>query len=219
MLNYYRNYTLWRDTDKKFREENIMETRGNKYYLTMACSALIVLCFVCVALGEKEAQQLPETQQLPTQSSSFKKKADLIVEKIEIIKVAQEPVYVSPDTPTKVKYKVKITVTVKNRAVGMTAASTADSLTAEGRRIALGGDFVVAMVWESIGRPASVDWRVSALAPGESTNMMSAGTTMTAFEWMPKGATKEFRVTVDNLNWIDESSETNNTKTAVYLAE
>ena len=68
-----------------------MKTRERKYYLTMACSALFVFCFACVALADT--------------------KADLIVEKIEIKKVAQDPPYVRVGTPTKVKYKVEIKVT------------------------------------------------------------------------------------------------------------
>ena len=155
-----------------------MKTRKRKYYLTMACSVLIVFCFACVALADQ--------------------KADLIVEKIEIKKIAQDPAIVRVGTPTKVKYKVEIKVTVKNKAVGVAA-----------------GAFKVLLEW-SDNPPAGYNYLseggVAALAAGASK-------TLTFEQWVPKGVARKYRATADHLTWIAESDETNNVNSAGYVAE
>jgi hypothetical protein len=196
-----------RNVKKKFMEENIMKRRENKYYL-MACSILVLLCFACVALAA-------DTKKIEPTELILKKKADLIVETITIKKVAQDPAIVRPGTPTKVKYKVEIKVTVKNKAVGLTAASTADSLSAEGRRLATRGAFKVLLEW-SDNPPAGFNYLseggVTVLAPGAST-------TLTFEQWVPKGTARKYRATADHLGWIAEWDETNNVNSAGYIAE
>ena len=78
----------------------------------MVFSVLILLCFTGAALAADVPAVAP-----------IVKKADLIVEKIEFKKLAQDPAIVRPGVPTKVKYKVEIKVTVKNKAIGVNAAS------------------------------------------------------------------------------------------------
>ena len=189
-------------------EENIMKRRENKYYLTMACSVLVIFCFACVALAE-------DIKKIQPVDMALKKKADLIVENITIKKVAQDPAIVRPGTPTKIKYKVEIKVTVKNKAVGPTAASTADSLTAEGRRLATRGAFKVLLEW-SDNPPAGFNYLseggVTVLAPGAST-------TLTFEQWVAKGVNRKYRATADHLDWIAEWDETNNVNSAGYMAE
>jgi len=142
------------------------------------------------------------------------KKADLIVEKIEIKKVAQDPAIITPGKDVKVRYKVEIKVTVKNKAIGANAASTENSLTGEGRSRGSGGAFKVLVEW-SDNPPAGFNFLgeagVTALAPGASK--------MVFFEqWLPKGTERKYRVTVDHLNWIEEWDEKNNVNSAGYIA-
>jgi hypothetical protein len=193
---------------KKSGEENIMRRRERKYYLTMACSALVVFCFACVAFAQ-------DIKKIQPADLALKKKADLIVESITIKKIAQEPAIVKPGVPGKIRNKVEIKVTVKNKAVGVTAASTADSLTAEGIRLRTGGAFKVLVEW-SDNPPAGFNYLseggVTALAPGASS-------VLTFEQWVPKGVNRKYRATADYLNWIAEWDETNNVNSAGYISE
>lgn len=185
-----------------------MKRRESTYYLAMAFSVMVVFCFAFAALAA-------DMKKIEPTELALKKKADLIVDTITIKKIAQDPAIVRPGTPTKVKYKVEIKVTVKNKAVGPTAASTADSLTAEGRRLATRGAFKVLLEW-SDNPPAGFNYLseggVTVLAPGAST-------TLTFEQWVPKGTARKYRATADHLGWIAEWDETNNVNSAGYVAE
>jgi hypothetical protein len=181
-----------------------MKRSMNKHYMMIAFSTLILLFFAGVALGEDKIRTM----------KIVKKKADLIVQKIEITKVGQDPAIVRPGKPTKVRHKVEIKVTVKNNATGLNAASTAASLTAEGSRVGSGGAFKVLVEW-SDNPPAGFNYLaeggVTALAPGASK-------TLTFVQWVPKGTSRKYRATADHLNWIAEWNEGNNVDTAGYVA-
>jgi len=161
-----------------------------KQYVAMVFSVLILLCFTGVSLAADVPAVTP-----------IVKKADLIVEKIEFKKLAQDPAIVRPGVPTKVKYKVEIKVTVKNKAIGDNAASA--------------GAFKVLLEW-SDNPPAGFNYLaeggVAALAPGTSK-------ALTFEQWVPKGTARKYKATADNLKSVVEWDETNNVNSAGYVAE
>lgn len=165
-------------------------TRGIKKYLWILSAVMFLFCFA----GAAFSADVPAT-------AAIAKKADLIVEKIEFKKLAQDPAIVRPGVPTKVKYKVEIKVTVKNKVIGPKAASA--------------GAFKVLVEW-SDNPPAGFNYLaeggVASLAPGASK-------TLTFEQWVFKGTARKYRATADNLNSVDEWDEKNNVNSAGYVAE
>ena len=170
-----------------------------------------IISFVVVVslLAQKKQEKVK-----PTAPLQLTKKADLIIEKIQIEKIAQDPAIIPHDRKVKIRYKVKISITVKNKVLPTSGASTADSLTPDGVTAHCGGASKLLLEWTE--DPTSGFHRlgeagISALAPGASK-------TVSLTQWVPKGAIRKYRATADHLNWIREYSETNNIKSAGYVA-
>ena len=175
-------------------------------------SFLAVFLFTSFAVA---SDKKPATKPKPTGTVMLAKKADLVVDKITIKKIAQDPAIIPPGKLVKVRYKVQIDVTVKNKAFGIQAASTADSLTAEGRARHCGGASKLLLEWTedpTVGFNRLGEAGIIALAPGASK-------TVSFTQWVPKGAARKYRATADHLNWIAEWHEgDDNINSAGYIA-
>lgn len=175
-------------------------------------SLFAVVCFVGVSFAEDfNKPRLDESRIM------LAKKADLIVENIKLTKIDQKPRLTMPGTGKEIKnikHKVQITVKVKNNAIGPQAASTENSLTAEGRRRGCGGAFKVLVEWTddpTRGFNYLAEGGATSLAPGASK-------TLSFSQWVNQGTNRKYRVTVDHLNWINEWNEGNNVSSAGYMA-
>jgi hypothetical protein len=159
-------------------------------------SVFVIFCFASVALAIEAPS--PGT-------AVIAKKPDLIVENISFSKITDEPTRV----------QVEISVTVKNQIkLPAQCASTAASLTAEGRARACAGAFKVLLEW-SDNPPAGFnrlgEAGMTALNCGESK-------TVKFTQWVAKGTSRKYRATADHLNWINEWDEGNNINSAGYIA-
>lgn len=161
-------------------------------------SVFVIFCFASVSL----AAEAPS----PAGTVALAKKPDLIVENISFLKITDEPTRV----------QVEISVTVKNQnKLPAQCASTAASLTAEGRARACAGAFKVLLEW-SDNPPAGFnrlgEAGMTALNCGESK-------TVKFTQWVAKGTSRKYKATADNLNWINEwGDDTNNINSAGYIA-
>lgn len=188
--------------------------------ITFTCFFFILLSILFFAAlsiakkADKPAQAGPATKLEPSGTVMLAKKADLVVDKIIIQKIAQDPAIIPPGKPVKVRYQVQINVTVKNSAMGPKSASTADSLTAEGRARHCAGASKLLLEWTedpTMGFNRLGEAGIIALAPGASK-------TVSFTQWVPKGAVRKYRATADHLNWIAEWDKGNNINSAGYIA-
>ncbi len=142
-------------------------------------------------------------QPVPVDERPLANKADLVIDKILVEKVAQDPPNATP-----LKIKLRITFLVRNNGL----VSTANSLTPEGKIRGSNGHFKVLV--EGLNYPTGTYNQLSTAG----FLALDAGQSKSAYfeEWVPAGASRKYRVTTDNLNWIEESSEGNNTMTAGY---
>ena len=133
-------------------------------------------------------------------------KPDLIVDSISAEIVDRQPRNVTTE-----RVKIRVTVRVRNRII---RSSTAESLTEEGRNRRCGGIFKALLEW-SDNPPAGYNYMCNA-----GLRALRGGETDTFYceRWFPYGAALKFKATVDYLNFINESNESNNTSVHAFLA-
>jgi hypothetical protein len=190
-------------------------TEGNmgRKYLVMAVMALVGgLCFSGFSLAQKQADpskapagSVPSSQVAVPRAPQ----ADLAIQRFEITKLGESGG----------KHQVRVNVEVRNNG-----ASTADALTAEGRRHACGGCFKNQLDWkygyypESRGaHPSGTDF-VRLCETG--TVGLAAGATA-AFQCddeVIKDGMKEYKLILDHLFWIDDRNRFDNVQTKKYWA-
>ncbi len=171
-------------------------------------TSIMALIIVTMLAGASLAQEsrgitLGPSRMMPA------KKPDLIISQITANVVQREAQ----------KVKVVIRVTVKNNAVGPRGASTAAFLTSAGRERHCAGVSRLLLGYRrhSTGGFNYLDEaEVVALNPGASR-------TYTFSEWVSlgtwgMGTFREYRATVDHLNWIAEWNEGNNIATTNLIA-
>lgn len=186
-----------------------MDKAAKIFVVKVIVCMFVSLCFAGISMAQ-EPKKLG-----PGEIRKIVKKPDLIVENIQIRKIAQDPRIIKPGiTPTvKVRHKVQIIVRVKNKG-GIESTSTAHSLTAEGRTRRCGGAFKILVEWSDnplAGFNYLGEAGISALNAGASR-------TSSFTQWVPFGAARKYRATVDHLEWIDEWDERNNIGSAGYIA-
>ena len=170
----------------------------------------ISLLFILGGLSFAIEKEMKPSSEMPVEKTPVQKdtskmmlkklKPDLIVERIEINNF-------STDADSR---QVKVTVYIKNQGI----ASTSSSLTAEGTSRSSGGAFKVQIDWSdnpTTGWNRLCESGVTALSAGAQSNFFCN-------DDVPKGTARKFRVTVDTLNWINESNETNNVNSAGFVS-
>ena len=186
-----------------------MDKAAKIFIVKVIVCMFVSLCFARISMAQETKKFRPE------ETRKIVKKADLIVENIQIRKIAQDPRIVKPGiTPeVKVRHKVQITVTVKNKG-GINSTSTAHSLTAGGRKRRCGGAFKILVEW-SDNPLAGFNYLGEA-----GISALDAGASKTSFftQWVRFGAARKYRVTADHLDWISEWDERNNIGSAAYIA-
>jgi hypothetical protein len=176
--------------------------------LTLFC----IICFcmsaayaLAIEMKEKAAspsqqispqETLPQKQLRPSDRIIFA--PDLIVQRLNMEVTSMEPE----------NWELKVIVTVKNQG-GSTSSRT---LTSEGAARRSGGSFKAKIEWTDDRSPyvRLCESGISALAAGASKDFFCEDT-------IPRGTFRRYRATVDYLDWIDESNETNNQTTNSLL--
>jgi subtilase family serine protease len=185
-----------------------MKSQKKVFYLIFIFSISLVFLFgglsFAIEKNMKSPTEMP-VEKAPAQKDTSKMmlkklEPDLIVERIEINNF-------STDADSR---HVKVTVYIKNQGI----ASTSSSLTAEGISRGSGGAFKAQVDWSdnpTTGWNRLCESGVTALSAGATSNFFCN-------DDVPKGTARKFRATVDILNWIDESNETNNVNSAGFVS-
>mgnify|MGYP001773894061 CR=1 FL=1 len=183
-----------------------------KYAIIVIVITLIIFGTIrSILLAEKiipgtEVNPKELEKKYPSKLKRLELKPDLIIENIDVQRLAQDPPNTTPS-----RIKARITVIVKNRNI---PSLTENSLTREGQQRQCQGAFKVLVEWTdnpSSGYNYLCVAGIDKLAGGESK-------TFFCDYWFSYGSSVKIKATVDNLNWIDESDENNNSLLIGYLA-
>jgi hypothetical protein len=190
--------------------------KGGIMNLKNTCAYLLTFFFIvcfCMSAGYALAIDMNEKAPSPAQPTSPQKKLpqmqlspgdrlelkpDLIVQRLnmEVTSMGAE------------NWRMKVIVTVKNQG----GATSSRTLTAEGAARRSGGSFKAKIEFTDDRSPyvTLCESGVTALAAGATKDFYCQDT-------IPRETFRRYRATVDSLDWIDESNETNNQQTNSLL--
>jgi hypothetical protein len=180
--------------------------------LVMAVMALVgVLCFSGFSLAQKQADpSKAPAGSVPSSQAAVPRppQSDLVIQRFEITKLGESGG----------KHQVRVNVEVRNNG-----ASTADALTAEGRRHACGGCFKNQLEWKygSLPDPRGGPPRADFTRLCETGTIGLAAGATASFQCddeVIKDGMKEYRLILDHLFWIDDRNRFDNVQTKKYWA-
>jgi hypothetical protein len=180
--------------------------------LIFLLGVLGIFGITAISLAQKPADPPPNkapagTVHLNQATAPRPPQADLVIQRFEITKLGEAGG----------KHQVRINVEVRNNG-----ASTAEALTAEGRRQACGGRFKAAIQWTIYGRRGGDSGGRGAPGPVRICDNMipelAAGRSH-AFQCDDEvliGENREYRLMVDYLFWIDDRNGADNVQNKLY---
>jgi hypothetical protein len=173
-----------------------MEIRREVLYHVVLASISFIFLFAgyLYAIERKtpDSSEILDEKRIHAPTLTLQKKADLIVEKVEI----------NRDYPN----DVDVVITIKNKG-----GSTSHSLSDKGSSHGSQGECIAIVKWRSSQSEKYIKQLCKATVPKLSTNQTYK---FSCHDIVPQLHMHEYRAEVDTLNWIDESNEKNNTNTA-----